>query len=164
LTGLWSRAFFDTRLKEEVSVARRNGQPMALVLIDIDHFHAVNDRCGRPAGDDILRRVAKAVESGLRSGDAACRFGGEELALILRDAKTEGARTTAERIRSAVEKLAFFHAGEKVGVTVSLGYVSDRPMRDRKRFTPAELIAAAAKGLALAKSQGCNCVASGDAP
>ena len=99
---------FEERLADEVERARRfPGQALALVMLDIDDFKAVNDRLGHVAGDEVLRAVAATMREDRREMDLAARYGGEELALILPGTDIEGAARAAERIRAAVERMDF---------------------------------------------------------
>jgi diguanylate cyclase (GGDEF)-like protein len=128
LTGLANRRHFEQRLTGEVERARRfPEQPLALVLLDIDDFKQVNDRLGHVAGDDVLRAVARVLEQDRRDVDLAARYGGEELALILPGAGTEGALRAAERVRTAIADLDLpleGADGAPLRVTVSLGVAS----------------------------------------
>ena len=102
LTGLWNRAYFDARMEEELTAAGRHGRPLSLVLCDLDAFKALNDEHGHPFGDEVLERFAQILSAG-RSSDIACRYGGEEFALILPDTDREQALQAAERARWAIE-------------------------------------------------------------
>jgi diguanylate cyclase (GGDEF)-like protein len=159
LTGLWNRAYFDSRLDEDVSAAVRYGRGVALLIIDVDHFKAINDTCGHPFGDLVLRRVAEKVTASLRPGDVACRWGGDEFTVILREADRDGARAVAERIRAGVAEMRLAHGTRSVPVHVSIGLATVAQ-------TPHELFAAADRGLYRAKLQGRNAIGepSGDGP
>lgn len=121
LTGLGNRAGFDARLSEELAAWERYERPVSLVLADIDHFKAVNDQHGHPAGDRVLRAVADALVTDLRETDFAFRFGGEEFAIVLRETTSDGALVVAERARLAVEALELRASGQPLKVTISLG-------------------------------------------
>jgi diguanylate cyclase (GGDEF)-like protein len=103
LTGLYNRRYFEERLDAEVKRSQRSEQPVSLVLMDVDHFKRINDTYGHPAGDATLREVAQKVKAAVRSVDVVCRYGGEEIAVILPSCSMEEAREVAERARSAVE-------------------------------------------------------------
>jgi two-component system, cell cycle response regulator len=154
LTGLWNRAFFDARLAEDVATGARYGREVALLLVDIDHFKAVNDRCGHPFGDAVLRQVADAIAGCLRTGDVACRYGGEEFGLILREADPGGATAAAERVRATVAGLVLTHGGVRVRVTVSVGHATTARLALAGPVTPQALLEAADRGLYLAKRAG----------
>lgn len=117
LTGLANRRAADARLDMEFQRHRRNGQSLALGLIDIDRFKSVNDRFGHAGGDQVLQRVAKVLAAGLRRTDFLARFGGEEFLVLMPETPPEGARQLAERLREAVEA----SDGPPVKVTLSLG-------------------------------------------
>ena len=123
-------------------------------MLDIDHFKQFNDRWGHPAGDDVLKGIADVLSSRARSGDVACRYGGEELALLLNEPKGK-ASDVAERVREEVMRLRFGQAG--VVVTVSVGVAGFPQAGDGVDG----LVAAADRALYTAKRQGRNrvCVA-----
>jgi two-component system cell cycle response regulator len=98
LTGLKNRRFFDERLHEEFRRAQRYGDYLALIMIDLDHFKAVNDRYGHPAGDVVLREAAALIRGAIRDPDICARYGGEEFAVILPKTHMSGALTVAERV------------------------------------------------------------------
>ncbi|MFD2262584.1 diguanylate cyclase domain-containing protein [Lacibacterium aquatile] len=130
LTGIANRRQFDQRLEAEWNRAYRDGRPLALILLDIDHFKRFNDRYGHPAGDECLRRVAWAINSCTRRpGDLAARYGGEEFAVILPNSDLPGAMAIAEKISQAVRAMGLKHEnGTSAGiVTVSAGVASLRP-------------------------------------
>lgn len=102
LTRLHNRRRFDEDLARETRHAQRHGLALALVMCDVDHFKRFNDTHGHAHGDEVLQRFAALLESGLRSGDRAYRYGGEEFVLLLRDTDVEGAVALAERIRATV--------------------------------------------------------------
>lgn len=124
LTGLWNRAHFNDRMSTELSQSQRNKTPLSLVLCDLDHFKKVNDVFGHPAGDAVLQGFAKIVTSELRSYDVACRYGGEEFAIIFPDATGAQARSICERIRKAIEARRWPNYPE-IRATASFG-VTDR--------------------------------------
>ena len=121
LTGLWNRDYFDRRVGEEIAGARRYRRRFALVLVDVDHFKEVNDTYGHPCGDRVLGAIAEVLQSSLRTGDAACRFGGEEFALLLVESGREEAALVALRVRERVAALRITAAGVPLSRTVSLG-------------------------------------------
>jgi diguanylate cyclase (GGDEF)-like protein len=105
LTGVANRRFFERRLREEISVWLRHHNPLACLLVDLDHFKQVNDRHGHPTGDRALRHVAAALNEGLRSSDVLARYGGEEFVLILPDTGLNQALDVAHRLRANVAAL-----------------------------------------------------------
>lgn len=107
LTGLANRRFFDETIEREARRAERSGQPISVVMIDIDHFKDYNDAYGHLGGDECLRAVAQAIQSCLRrGGDLAARYGGEEIAVILPGSDARRAFALAERMRLTVSGLA----------------------------------------------------------
>jgi len=138
LTGLSNRRAFDQRLAALAREAAASGQPLAMILIDIDHFKSVNDRFGHPVGDALLRRTASTLNATLREHGRAARFGGEEFAVLLPGLRVAEALAVAEALRHAVEgqSLALRTTGIKLGdVTVSLGLAMLRPGDDELRLT-----------------------------
>jgi diguanylate cyclase (GGDEF)-like protein len=121
LTGLLNRRAFLDATEKEIRRAHRYGQPLALIMLDVDHFKRINDGHGHPAGDEVLRRVAGACRDMLRDGDLMGRFGGEEFAITLVQPPLQVAAAVAERLRKAVAGLAIEHEGRRIGVTISLG-------------------------------------------
>jgi diguanylate cyclase (GGDEF)-like protein len=120
LTGLTNRKAFLERLAADL--ARLDGRhPCGVVMMDIDHFKGVNDTYGHPFGDEVLRGVASVLGKGVRKGDTAGRYGGEEFVLYLHMANTEQAREGAERFRRKIRQIRFTHAGREISVTASFG-------------------------------------------
>jgi diguanylate cyclase (GGDEF)-like protein len=156
LTGLTNRRRFDELYLHEWKRAIRVGSALTAILIDIDHFKGYNDRYGHLAGDDCLRRVAVALrEAAHRPGDSVARYGGEEFVAVLAETDAAGARTLAESMRRAVEKLAIEHAGSSAGshVTASLGVATTIPDEGTDQ---ASLLAAADEALYESKRGGRN--------
>lgn len=117
LTGLWNRRAFDARLETSVIAAKRHKRSLTLMLLDADHFKSVNDRFGHPYGDSVLKEIAALLNRCKRAEDVACRFGGEEFAVLLPDTDLASARHLADRMLRATRD----HAWEKTPVTVSIG-------------------------------------------
>lgn len=117
LTGLHNRRFFDIHLARAAGAA----EGFAVALFDIDHFKRVNDGFGHDAGDAVLREFARRLKAAVRASDLACRFGGEEFAVLMPGADADTAAAVAERIRQAVCDAAFAIPGEQLTVTVSAG-------------------------------------------
>lgn len=153
LTGVYNRRYFDRRLAEELKRARRLGERMGLILLDLDLFKSINDRFGHPEGDRTLRAAAHSIVASVRDIDAVTRWGGEEFAVILPGADGRHAVEVAERIRAAVEALRLHTAsGEELGITVSCGVAWVAP----DIHTPAQCLAAADRCLLEAKRAGRN--------
>ncbi|NBD19219.1 diguanylate cyclase [Aquabacterium fontiphilum] len=130
LTGLANRRAFDEALALEWDRARRTGRPLALLMVDVDHFKAYNDHFGHPAGDTCLVRLAEALSAVVRRpGDQAARYGGEEFTVLLPDTDEAGAEATARRLTEEVDRLALPHPKSSAGrhVSVSIGVAVARP-------------------------------------
>ncbi|HEX5687516.1 MAG TPA: diguanylate cyclase [Ideonella sp.] len=133
LTGIANRRQFDRRLRDECRRARRNKTPMALLMIDVDHFKRFNDLHGHPAGDQCLRLVANALKScAQRAVDLAARYGGEEFALLLPHTTEQEAVTIAQRCMAAIACAAIPHGDSPTGpvVTISVGLATARTSED----------------------------------
>jgi diguanylate cyclase (GGDEF)-like protein len=173
LTGVANRRKFDESLEHEWQRARRCGDPIALLLIDVDHFKLYNDRYGHPKGDTSLRLVAKAlVSAGRRTGDLVARCGGEEFALLLPQTTRRGAEHVGRRVLNAVAALEIVHAASVTArhLTVSIGvgcydreskcwvdtFAEERFVGDDRRLpcTAADLVLTADRALYSAKRAG----------
>jgi diguanylate cyclase len=124
LTSLANRKYFDSALEKMIAQSRANGEPMALLLTDIDHFKAFNDTFGHLTGDQVLRLVAVAVKQNVKGQDIAARYGGEEFAILLPNTPLRAALIVAEHVRRAVmtKELMKRSTGEHLGrVTISVG-------------------------------------------
>ena len=119
LTGLWNRAYFDERLNDEVMSAQRHNSNIALILCDLDCFKHINDTYGHPFGDQVLEEFAKVLAAG-RTGDVACRYGGEEFAVILPRTDVSDAAAVADRFRETLKARAWPEARDLVA-TASFG-------------------------------------------
>ena len=124
LTGLANRKAFDENISRLSREAKRDGKGFSLIMIDIDHFKAFNDKYGHQVGDQVLRLVAMTLINEVKGQDMAARYGGEEFAIILPDTNIDAAQAVAENLRMAVEKKEVMNrtTGENLGqITVSLG-------------------------------------------
>lgn len=171
LTGVWTRRRFDEALHREWQRCRRAGEPLALLIADVDHFKNYNDHHGHQAGDACLAAVAKAMASAsLRPGDLVARYGGEEFALLLPQTARRGAAIVAKRMLALIEAAQLPHAASPTAphVTVSIGVscydedsdcwteasVESRFDGQNEPFTAATLVEAADKALYAAKNAG----------
>ncbi|MDN4056293.1 sensor domain-containing diguanylate cyclase [Massilia sp. YIM B02763] len=160
LTGLFNRRYYEQALDRELQRARRLGAPLALLMLDVDHFKKYNDHYGHPAGDTCLAQVGEAIQRGLRRpGDVAARYGGEEFVVLLPSTDMAGATAVAEAIRAGVEEQALAHAQAPGGiVTISVGVCVLVPS---DADDAAELVNRADAALYRAKQAGRNRVAFG---
>lgn len=156
LTGLGNRRKLDRVLSQEICRARREGAPLALIMLDVDYFKRFNDRYGHAAGDDCLRTIAGAIRHSLkRPADLAVRYGGEEFCVLLPNTSSEGANLLCEEILTAIRELNVAHDDHPLGfVTVSAGIGTCLPMSDD--VTADGLIKAADAFMYLAKNSGRN--------
>lgn len=160
LTGVFNRAYFDERYPQELAKATASADPLAILLVDVDHFKAYNDAFGHLAGDECLRRIAQALNKGLmRPEHFVARYGGEEFVIVLPACDTLAGVTTAERLRRSVADLEMAApASGAPYVTVSIGHAS---ARSGTGVPPATLLANADAALYRAKTLGRNRVEGG---
>lgn len=161
LTGLWNRGYFNQRLSDEVQAVRRYGRKLSLVMIDVDHFKRLNDGYGHPFGDLVLQRIGEALSACSRMTDSACRYGGEELAMILTETAGDGAMLVAERVRQTIEALDLRPRGKPVQVTVSIGVADAADAGPPASATAELLLERADAALYRAKDGGRNRVVRG---
>jgi diguanylate cyclase (GGDEF)-like protein len=150
LTGLYNRRFLEEMQDRLTQEAERREAPMSAIMIDLDHFKRLNDQYGHGAGDAVLREVARIVMASLRVTDIACRYGGEELLVLLPDCPLDNAIQTAERLRLQIESLTNVANGQSV--TASFG-VACTP---ETTAHPGELVTVADAALYQAKRLGRN--------
>ncbi len=155
LTGLRNRRYFDERLAEEAGRTKRYGDPLSLVIVDLDHFKAVNDRWGHQAGDAVLREAAALLRASIREPDFCARYGGEEFAILLPRTGMPGTASLAERVCRELAEKRYEVVGPdgpaRISVTASLG-AAVYPSKDVSsgellvRFADQALYAAKAAG------------------
>ncbi|HEX6306644.1 MAG TPA: GGDEF domain-containing protein [Longimicrobiales bacterium] len=158
LTGLRNARYFHARLDEEQAERARTGEPLAVAVLDVDHFKDVNDRYGHLVGDDVLANVAREISAVTRQAETAARVGGEEFALLLPGSGTDEALEAVERVRAAIAAAATPVPGTEgrertVRVTASAGVASTA---DLPGLTALELYGAADTALYRAKEEGRN--------
>ncbi len=153
LTGLHNRAQLDASLEIELSRARRTRNPLSLLMIDLDHFKHINDSYGHAIGDRVLRAVAESLGQITRCSDLACRYGGEEFAVILPDTSSANAYAVAEKIRLSLMALNLREGQATIPVTASIGISGTRP---GGLTQAAELLREADQALYLSKQRGRN--------
>ncbi len=148
LTGVFNRAYFDATLEQEIARRNRAGHPLALLLLDLDHFKWINDRFGHSAGDQVLRDVAQIISRSFRKSDTVCRYGGEEFAVILPETAQEQAYLIAERVRRAISQNPLPY---QVTASIGLGWAAGPG-----KLHPQMLIDRADTALYAAKNDGRN--------
>jgi diguanylate cyclase (GGDEF)-like protein len=153
LTGLFNRRYFEQRVVQELQFANRHATTLALAILDIDHFKAVNDGWGHPVGDRLLLELGSYLRGCVRTEDVVVRHGGEEFSILMREADEAGARATAERLRAGIEAFPFVQSGNRIPITVSIGVAV---ARGRKGLLAAQLVEAADLQLYRAKREGRN--------
>lgn len=153
LTGIGNRAGLQVQLQREWDLARRNGSPFSVIVIDLDHFKDINDTHGHDSGDGVLRAAAAILSRSVRGGDIVFRFGGEEFVALLSNTPLAGAVRLAERIRKGIAKTECLTLRGPIKVTASLGVASLKP-----RESAEQLLRRADQALYRAKAEGRNCV------
>ncbi|NJM13156.1 MAG: GGDEF domain-containing protein [Synechococcaceae cyanobacterium SM1_2_3] len=157
LTGLFNRRYLDETLPRELHRCQRQGEPLAAAMLDVDHFKRFNDAYGHEAGDAVLRAMGDLLNHSLRGGDIACRYGGEELTVILPGSTLEDARMRLDRMRQAIMHMrVLYQGGDLPVITVSIGVAAGEQEMDA-----AALLGRADAALYQAKADGRNRVISG---
>lgn len=155
LTGVFNRRFFDETMESLWQATQASGRSLGLILLDVDRFKSFNDRQGHQAGDTCLREVAACLSASLRESDfVVARYGGEEFAVVLPGVSAGDAYAIGERLRAAVEGLAWPHPAGGI-VTVSVGTTACVPDPSRRHYA---LVDAADSALYASKEAGRNCV------
>lgn len=153
LTQAYNKKYFTNHLYSEFSFAKRHGQPLCLVMFDVDHFKPVNDTYGHLAGDAVLLKLAGVAMDSLRIEDTLARYGGEEFAIVCRGINGAQGALMADRLRQIVERTPFIHDGIRIPITISMGVAS---IPEIEVETSEQLIAAADAALYRAKHGGRN--------
>jgi diguanylate cyclase (GGDEF)-like protein len=148
LTGLFNHGFMEQLMADAINRCKRSGEPLSLLMIDVDHFKQVNDTFGHNTGDEVLVKLAQALSGKKRSTDYLARWGGDELVLLLTDTQLEGAENLAEKLRSMVESQVFPQGRQ---LTISIG-ASQYQAGDK----PANMVGRADAALYRAKRGGRN--------
>ena len=152
LTGLYNRRYLDSTLARELAHAKREGQPLWLMLIDIDHFKNINDTYGHQMGDEVIKGLAHLLHDKARADDVVCRYGGEEFLLLLPNMQQPIALARAEQWRQAFADMVIAHDGLQIQATLSIG-MADYPVHG---LTQEDLIGNADRALYRAKFEGRN--------
>ncbi len=127
LTRAYNRRYLEETLEREVARCKRHMRPIAVIMIDVDHFKAINDSRGHMIGDQVLRGICERLQAAIRPDDVLARFGGEEFAIVLVESDLEHAAETAEKCRLAIEAEPFDTTAGIVPMTISLGVASPNP-------------------------------------
>lgn len=153
LTGLFNRRYLDETLPRELSRCQRSGEPLTVAMLDLDHFKRFNDAYGHEAGDVVLRSVGDLLGHSMRAGDLFCRYGGEELTLILHGSTLDDARARLESLRQAIMQMRMlYQGGDLPAITVSIGVAAV----GKQEMDAAALLARADAALYRAKERGRN--------
>ena len=152
MTGVHNKRYLLELLERDIGMAQRLGNPLSLIMIDIDHFKKINDTHGHLAGDQALKELCRRIEPRLRSTDVLARYGGEEFAVVLPATPREGALLVAETLRATIEAAPFTHEATRIPATISLGLATT----DATPITVTELIKRADENLYEAKRSGRN--------
>jgi two-component system cell cycle response regulator len=154
LTGLFNRRYMETHLTALVEQAAARGKPIAVLMVDIDYFKAINDGHGHDAGDDVLREFALRIRKSIRNIDLACRYGGEEFVIVMPETNMAVATTVAERLRRRIagEPFSIQQGAHNLEVTISVGIAALHGPSD----TPAVMLKRADQALYRAKRDGRN--------
>jgi diguanylate cyclase (GGDEF)-like protein len=147
LTGLANRRHLLAELEKELRRAGRGGRPLSVLMVDLDHFKAINDRYGHAVGDAVLVAVAARCMARLRAIDLCGRIGGEEFVVVLPEADAEGAATTAERLRADLAETPIDTAGGPLIVTISIGVATHDPRSGHADETADENVTSRAQTL-----------------
>jgi diguanylate cyclase (GGDEF)-like protein len=153
LSGLATRRYFETRLSEEWARHLRYGPPVSVALFDLDFFKKLNDAHGHAAGDLAIRRFGEILRDTVRASDLACRYGGEEFAVLFPETAARSAVAVAERVRRRIDREPFSSEGRSFRVTVSAGIADTEGLSPEQR---GELLVRADRALYGAKDEGRN--------
>ena len=153
LTGLLNRQTLDVLFQQSISLSKRAGEPLSIILADLDHFKDINDKMGHLIGDEALKRTAICLRQNLRASDTVCRWGGEEFLMILPNCDAAAATALAEKLRAALEGDHELHGFAPSRCTASFGVAQHQPDE-----TVESLVARADAAMYAAKQAGRNCV------
>lgn len=153
LTNIYNRRYFADMAQKIVALARREEEPLSLIMLDVDNFKTINDKYGHSIGDEVIRVLATNLVSLGRQSDITARFGGEEFAIMLPNTDIKNALNYAQKIRRDIEKITFHCEDELINFTVSIGVDEFKPDKDK---TIDEALNRADKALYKAKKSGKN--------
>jgi diguanylate cyclase (GGDEF)-like protein len=152
LTQAYTKRYLVERIQTEIAYASRHRTQLSLLMLDVDHFKAINDTHGHPGGDYVLASLAQGITRSLRTEDVFARFGGEEFAILCRGVALDGAAVLGERVRALVEAAALVFGGKAISVTISVGVAAYADQPDAST----QLVLAADAALYRAKTAGRN--------
>ena len=156
LTGLYNRWYVLEKIESEMNRSLRHGSPVALLMLDIDHFKRVNDSFGHAAGDSVLRSFGQVLRDSCRVYDVPGRYGGEEFCIMLPETRVGNTTAVAERIRQRLADTLFDVGGDQVAITASIGIAGMDSVAEEGLVTSAALIDRADRALYSAKHLGRN--------
>ncbi len=156
LTGLYNRWYVMEKIDSEMNRAVRHGHPMALLMIDLDHFKQINDSFGHPAGDQVLRSVGQVLKESCRVYDVPGRYGGEEFCIVLPDTFVKNTTMVAERIRTRLESTPLSVGDNSIIVTASIGIAGMDSVAEEGVLSANALLERADRALYAAKHHGRN--------
>ncbi|HHY37309.1 MAG TPA: diguanylate cyclase [Firmicutes bacterium] len=158
LSGLYNRAEFMNLAQREIALAKSNNEELSLLIMDLDNFKLINDTYGHGAGDELIRKMGRMIKAGFRKSDIAGRIGGEEFAVVLKNASLAEAKIVAEKFRESVAGEKVIYGGQEISFTVSIGVAAIPDKSDDINGLEA-ILKMADDALYRAKAMGRNCVA-----
>ncbi|HHW32460.1 MAG TPA: diguanylate cyclase [Clostridiaceae bacterium] len=158
LSGLYNRAEFMNLAKREFARTKKNNEELSLMIMDLDNFKIINDTFGHATGDEIIREIGRIIKASFRKTDIAGRIGGEEFAVVLKNASIEEAKKIAEKFRETVAGRKVFYGGQEISFTVSIGVAAIRDKTGDINDIE-DILKKADDALYKAKAKGRNCVA-----
>lgn len=156
LTGLYNRWYVMEKIDSEMNRSLRHGSPVALLMLDIDHFKRINDSFGHPAGDSVLRSFGQVLRESCRVYDIPGRYGGEEFCIVLPETRIGNTHAVADRIQQRLAEIRFDVGEENVAITASIGIAGLDSVADEGLVTSTALIERADRALYSAKHLGRN--------
>jgi diguanylate cyclase (GGDEF)-like protein len=157
LSGLYNRAEFMNLARNEFTLARKNNMELSLLIMDLDNFKTINDTFGHAAGDEVIREMGKIITTSFRKTDIPGRIGGEEFAVVLKNASLKEAKKVAEKVRELVARRKVIYEEQEISLTVSIGVAAIRGNTDDINDIE-DILKVADDALYKAKDQGRNCV------
>ena len=156
LTGLYNRWYVMEKIDSEMNRSLRNGSPVALLMLDIDHFKRINDSFGHAAGDSVLKSFGQVLRDSCRVYDVPGRYGGEEFCIVLPETRLGNTTAVAERIRQRLAEHRFDVGADRIAITASIGIAGMEALNDEGIVTASALVERADRALYSAKHRGRN--------